>query len=94
MLEYGIKAITTNPTLVTKSSEIIRLVDTRSKQTRAFVLPASYAPLVEKLSRELEAQQWAREKKRQLAGATSSTDELDAIMHTGMQSIRNYLEEH
>jgi len=94
MLEYGIKAITTNPTLVTKASEIIKLVDTRSKQTRAFVLPAHYAPLVEKLAKELEAQQWAIEKKRQLAGAASATDELDAIMHTGMQSIRNYLEEH
>ena len=63
MLEYGIKAITTNPTLITKSKEIIRLIDSRTKQTRAFVLPASYAPYLEKIQKEIEFKKWVEEKK-------------------------------
>ncbi len=49
MLEYGIKAITVNPTLITKANEIIRLVDSRTKQTRAFVIPAIYEEYIRKI---------------------------------------------
>lgn len=93
MLEYGIKAITTNPTLITKTDEIIRLVDSRSKQTRAFVLPSSFAPLVEKLASELEAKEWAKNKKALLGKKNISKDEFDDIMRNGILSIDNYLGE-
>ena len=92
MLEYGIKAITTNPTLITKSNDIIRLVDSRSKQTRAFVLPSSFAPLVEKIAKEIEAKQWAQDKKN-LLGKKKQHEEFEDIMASGILSIDEYLGE-
>jgi transaldolase len=91
MLEYGIKTITTNPTLITKSSEIIKLVDSRNHQTRAFVLPAEYEPLIKKLEKEIEMKKWLMEKKA-LLGNVAQTSEFDDIMDIGMQSIGEYLQ--
>ncbi len=54
MLEYGIKAITTNPTLITKASEVIRLVDSRNHRTRAFVIPAIYEDLLKDFFKKIE----------------------------------------
>ena len=93
MLEYGIKEITTNPTLITKTQDIIKLVDSRSNQTRAFVLPNSYAPLIEKLSKELEAKKWAKEKKKLLQNNDLSDDALEDIMQYGIKTIVEYLGE-
>ena len=76
MLEYGIKTITTNPTLITKATEIIRLIDSRTSTTRAFVLPASYAPYIEKIDREIEYKKWAKEKK-QLQNSKQSNNRVD-----------------
>jgi len=89
MLEYGIKTITTNPTLITKANDIIKLVDSRTKKTRAFVLPSSYAPLIEKLEKDLEAQKWAKEKKALLN--KNEKDEVEDIMDMGIASINEYL---
>ncbi len=92
MVEYGIKTITTNPTLITKTDEIIKLVDTRSKQTRAFVLPSSYAPLVEKLVQELENKKWLQEKKK-LLSSSSNEDTIDEeLMEFGIKTMQEYLE--
>ncbi len=91
MLEYGIKTITTNPTLITKSNEIIKLIDTRSNQTRAFVLPSSYAPLVEKLVKELEAKKWVKDKKALLNNSNIKEDNMSEIMTYGMACIDEYL---
>jgi len=91
MLEYGIKEITTNPTLITKAKDIIKLIDTRSNQTRAFVLPSSYAPLIEKLNKELEAKQWAKDKKKLLENNLIQDDNLNDIMKYGLKSIDEYL---
>jgi len=91
MLEYGVKEITINPTLITKAKDIIRLIDTRSNQTRAFVLPSSYAPLIEKLNKELEAKQWAKNKKKLIDNNTTQNDNLDDIMKYGLKSIDEYL---
>ena len=93
MLEYGIKEITTNPTLITKTQDIIKLIDSRSNQTRAFVLPNYYAPLIEKLSKELEAKRWAKEKKELLQNNNLSDDKLEDIMQYGIKSIDEYLGE-
>ncbi len=41
MLEYGIKAITVNPTLITKADEIIRLVDSRTKPDKSLCNPCN-----------------------------------------------------
>ena len=46
MLEYGIKNVVTNPTLITKPKDIIRLIDSRTKETRAFVLPKEFEPYI------------------------------------------------
>lgn len=91
MLEYGIKTITTNPTLITKADEIIRLVDTRSHKTRAFVLPVSYEPLVERLAKEMEFRKWVNEKKEKMTGVTN--DGLDDLMLAGIESIEKYMQE-
>ncbi len=89
MLEYGIKAITTNPTLITKASEIIRLVDSRSHKTRAFVLPVSYEPIIEKLAKEMEFRSWVEHKKKKI---NKEKDNLDDIMNAGIDSMGKYLE--
>jgi len=90
MLEYGIKMITTNPTLITKATEIIKLVDTRTNTPRAFVLPISYAPMIEKLSKEIEYKKWAKEKKALLQNSSKVSNDED-FMDIGMQSINEYL---
>ena len=89
MLEYGIKVITTNPTLITKASEIIRLVDSRSHKTRAFVLPISYEPIIEKLVKEMEFRNWIGDKKKKI---NKEKDNLDDIMNAGIESMGKYLE--
>ena len=91
MVEYGIKTITTNPTLITKTDEIIKLVDTRSKQTRAFVLPSSYAPLVEKLVQELENKKWLQEKKKLLSSSSNEDIRDEELMEFGIKSMQEYL---
>jgi hypothetical protein len=90
MLEYGIKNIVTNPTLITKTNDIIKLVDNRTKTPRAFVLPASFAPIVERLSKEIEYKKWAKDKKAKLKGKTSlNLDE--NLMEIGFEGINEYL---
>ncbi len=93
MLEYGIKTITTNPTLITKTNEIIKLVDSRSKETRAFVLPSSFAPLVKRLEKEIESKKWVEEKKKLLKNNESQSENLDDIMQIGLKSLNEYLSE-
>ena len=90
MLEYGIKAITTNPTIITKATEIIRLVDSRNHKTRAFVLPVSYEPIIEKISKEMEFRQWVDQKKKILL-KENKKDNLEDIMEAGIDSTINYL---
>jgi len=90
MLEYGIKSITTNPTLITKSTEIIRLVDTRSHKTRAFVLPASYESVVEEMFKEMEFKKWVEDRKRKLK-ANSTKDNLNDVMFAGIESVHTYI---
>ena len=89
MLEYGIKTITTNPTLITKSKEIIRLVDNRNHETRAFVLPVSYEPIIKKMVKEMEFQKWVANKKR--VKKEDGKDSLEDIMVEGMKSIDEYM---
>ena len=64
-----------------------------SNQTRAFVLPNSYAPLIEKLSKEIEAKQWAKNKQKLLNKDTTKNNNIDDIMQYGMNSINEYLKE-
>ncbi len=91
MLEYGIKNITINPTLITKSEEIIKLVDSRSKKVRAYVFPAKYATLIEKIIKEIEYKEWAKEKKRELKKAANESEKLDDFMLAGIDSINEYI---
>ena len=90
MLEYGIKTITTNPTLITKATEIIRLVDTRNHKTRAFVLPVSFEPMIESMVKEMEFKKWVEEKKEKLKKHTDK-DNLDDIMLAGLESTHMYI---
>jgi len=90
MLEYGIKTVTTNPTLITKADEIIKLVDNKTKKVRAFVIPATYATYVEKISKELEYKKWAKDKKKALKEKTTD-GELEDLSSFGMQNIQKYL---
>lgn len=90
MLEYGIKSITTNPTLITKTDEIIRLIDTRNNETRAFVLPATFEPIVKKLAKELEFRRWVEEKKSKVG---ANDENFDDLMEAGWENIVKYLDE-
>jgi len=93
MLEYGIKAITINPTLITKATEIIRLVDSRSHKTRAFVLPVYYEEIVEKMVKEMKYKQWVKEKKERLATEKNQKESFDDIMDLGIDSTNIYLKD-
>jgi transaldolase len=90
MLEYGIKAITTNPTIITKAKEIIKLIDSRTKKTRAFVLPAEYAPYIEKIVKEIEYKKWVEEKKKLLKNSKIDNS-LEGFSKVGRESINEYL---
>ena len=92
MLEYGIKTITKNPTLIINSDDIIKLVD-MSKNTRVFVLPSKYAPLIEKLEKDIEAKQWVEEKKKLLQKSNKKSENLDDIMEIGIKTLNEYLGE-
>ncbi len=93
MLEYGIKAVITNPTLITKSKEIIRLVDSRNNETRAFVVPVGYEPLIEKLAKEIEYREWVKNKKLQMDYSLHPQDAIDEdLMRVGFESIEEYLQ--
>ena len=94
MLEYSVKKVITNPTLMTKSNEIIKIVDNRSHQVKAFILPISYTPLIEKLEKEAKFKQWVEEKKQLLAKKTKIKDEnIEDIMESGIESIDKYLKD-
>ncbi|HHB94179.1 MAG TPA: hypothetical protein ENK88_03450 [Campylobacterales bacterium] len=93
MLEYGIKTITINPTLITKATEIIRLVDSRSNKTRAFVLPVHYEEIVNKIVKEIEYKKWVESKKMELATQQNQEENLNDIMHIGIDSINDYLKD-
>ncbi len=92
MLEYGIKSITTNPTLITKSDEIIKLIDNRTKKVRAYVFPASYEAIVEKIIKELKYKEWAKEKRREVEKLSKKSEKLDDVMQIGIDSINEYME--
>ena len=94
MVEYGVKRVITNPTLLTQSDEIVRVVDGRSKQTKAYVVPARYESLMRKMIKEIEFEAWAKEKKRLLEAKASNTeDETHPLSEAGMQSIGEYLDD-
>jgi len=90
MLEYGIKTITTNPTLITKADQIVKLVDYKTKKTRAYVLPSSYEDIVEKLIKDEECKLWAKNKKALLKEKIANDEEL---MNKGVENIDDYLGE-
>jgi transaldolase len=93
MLEYGIKTITTNPTLITKANEIIKLVDTRTKNVRAYVLPPSYASYIEKIDKEIRYKKWAKDKKALLKKAKQEDETIDDFSKSGMEAIEEYLKD-
>ena len=93
MLEYGIKAITTNPTLITKSSEVIRLVDSRNHCTRAFVIPAIYENELKDFLKKIEYAKWVEEKKEALKHQHKREKASEDLMEKGWESIEDYLNE-
>lgn len=93
MLEYGIKSITTNPTLITKAKEVIRLVDTRSHCTRAFVIPAIYEEELKAFLKKLEFEKWVETKKAALGKDTDRDNPPKELMETGWENIEEYLDD-
>jgi transaldolase len=93
MLEYGIKIITTNPTLITKASEVIRLVDSRNHRTRAFVIPAAYENLLKGFLKKIEYQEWVEEKKRALKKEQKREKLSEDLMDKGWETIEGYLDD-
>ena len=92
MLEYGIKNITINPTIITKADEIIRLIDNRTKQTRAFVVPAIYEDYIREIEKEIKFRKWVEDKKR-LIKESKANHELDEFQKVGIDSINEYLDD-
>jgi len=93
MLEYGIKVITTNPTLITKASEIIRLVDSRNHHTRAFVIPAVYEDELKDFLKKIEYKKWVEEKKQALKKHNSQDSPSEELMEKGWNTIEGYLDD-
>ena len=93
MLEYGIKVITTNPTLITKASEIIRLVDSRNHHTRAFVIPAIYEDELKDFLKKIEYRKWVEEKKKALKDHHAEDTPSKELMDKGWDTIGDYLDD-
>lgn len=93
MLEYGIKAITTNPTLITKANDIIRLVDSRNKSTRAFVIPAIYESEFNELFKKIAHKKWVEEKKKAIKNSKNPDLPSDDLMQEGWKNIEEYLDD-
>ena len=93
MLEYGIKIITTNPTLITKASEIIRLVDSRNHHTRAFVIPAIYENELKDFLKKIEYKKWVEEKKQALKNHNAQDTPSEELMKKGWNTIEDYLDD-
>jgi type III secretory pathway component EscR len=93
MLEYGIKAITTNPTLITKAEEVIRLVDSRNHRTRAFVIPAIYEEDLKDFFKEIAYKKWVHEKKEALKKEKIEDTLPEELMEEGWKNIGIYLDE-
>ena len=93
MLEYGVKAITTNPTLITKATEIIRLVDSRNHNTRAFVIPAIYENELKEFLKKIEYKKWVENKKEALLKASERDNLSEDLMEKGWSGIEDYLDD-
>lgn len=93
MLEYGIKAITTNPTLITKASEVIRLIDSRNHHTRAFVIPAIYEDALKDFFKKIEYKKWVEEKKKALKKRNAQDAPSKELMEKGWSTIEDYLDD-
>ena len=93
MLEYGIKAVTTNPTLITKASEIIRLIDSRNHRTRAFVIPAAYEDEFKDFFKKMEYKNWVGEKKEALKKHVDQDAPSEELMKKGWSAIKDYLDD-
>jgi len=93
MLEYGIKAITTNPTLITKSTEVIRLIDSRNHRTRAFVIPAIYENELKEFLKKIEYKKWVETKKAALNKEHEKDNPPEDLMKKGWETIEDYLDD-
>jgi hypothetical protein len=92
MVEYGVKKIITNPTIITSAEEIIKVIDARSKKTKAFIVPVKYEALIEKLIKEIAFKKWAKEKKEALAKSENNQDVNDKELEKiGWEEIESYL---
>jgi hypothetical protein len=90
MVEYGVKKLITNPTLITNSDDIVKVIDARNNQTKAFIVPLKYKALMQKLIKELEFQKWAKEKK-ELIGSTKKNSDDKYLSELGWDDIEEYL---
>ncbi len=92
MVEYGVKKLITNPTLITSAEEIIKVIDARSQKTKAFIVPVKYEALIEKLIKEIAFKKWAKEKKEALAKSKNNQDANDKELEKiGWEEIESYL---
>lgn len=92
MLEYGIKQVTTNPTLISKADEVIRLVDSRTHRTRAFVIPAKYEKELAAFFKRIAHRKWLEEKKKALKKSRKESLP-DDLMEKGWEGIEEYLDD-
>lgn len=86
MVELGVKKIITNPKVM-ESDEIIRVIDSRSHRLKAFIVPARYEKMIEKLEKEIRYKEWVA-KKKELVKRGESFDDLAEL---GRKSIDEYL---
>lgn len=94
MVEYGVKKIITNPSLITNSEEIVKVIDKRSHKIKAFIVPARYTELMEKMLKEIAFEKWAKEKKRRIKNASGTEfHELNDLSEKGMEAIDEYLDD-
>ncbi len=94
MVEYGVKKIITNPSLITNSEEIVKVIDKRSHKIKAFIVPARYTELMEKMLKEIAFEKWAKEKKRRIKNASGAEfPELNDLSEKGIEAIDEYLDD-
>ena len=91
MLELGVKNLITNPSIMSNSKDVLRILDSRTKKTKAFIIPANFSSEVEELIKELEYKKWAKDKKKALDKSKKSNDDLKEFSKIGAKNIESYL---
>ena len=87
MVELSIKEMTVKPSTVSRSDEVIRLVDGRSHHTKAYIIPDKNKKYIAKALQRIEDEIWAQDKMQRFP-KRAKDDNFDDLTESAWQEIR------